>query len=437
MRNLQIQCCVFAVVAGMSACAQAKVVGQNTPANPLTAERIRAEVQKAQQGEWLAYVERSAKQQAADRAAFAAEVPLSSLATLPKQSSSAHSIPLHKDAAWYGSADALKIADTIVSFQIPNGGWSKNLDMTQPARVLGEFYATDDLNRYPDAKDYDAPHDPHWNYVGTLDNDATNTELTFLRRVITVLPADKAQRYRASYLRGIDYLLQSQFPNGGWPQVWPLQGGYHDAITFNDDAVTESLESLKPVADGEVTFVPVTTRKLAAVAFARGLQCVLATQVTAQGKKTVWAQQNDPLTLEPVSARNYEMPALASGESAPVLEFLMEQSKPSPAIREAVEAGVAWFKATAIYGYTWGGTRAEGRHLSKADGAGPIWARYYSLTTDTPIFGDRDKTIHDDVSEISLERRNGYAWYNGNGVEVLAQYKNWLALRKQAMGTGH
>jgi PelA/Pel-15E family pectate lyase len=331
----------------------------------------------------------------------------------------------------------LKIADTIVSFQIPNGGWSKNLDMTQPARVLGEFYATDDLNRYPDAKDYDAPHDPHWNYVGTLDNDATNTELTFLRRVITVLPADKAQRYRASYLRGIDYLLQSQFPNGGWPQVWPLQGGYHDAITFNDDAVTESLESLKPVADGEVTFVPVTTRKLAAVAFARGLQCVLATQVTAQGKKTVWAQQNDPLTLEPVSARNYEMPALASGESAPVLEFLMEQSKPSPAIREAVEAGVAWFKATAIYGYTWGGTRAEGRHLSKADGAGPIWARYYSLTTDTPIFGDRDKTIHDDVSEISLERRNGYAWYNGNGVEVLAQYKNWLALRKQAMGTGH
>ena len=115
----------------------------------------------------------------------------------------------------------------------------------------------------------------------------------------------------------------------------------------------------------------------------------------------------------------------------------MEQPKPSPAIREAVEAGVAWFKATAIYGYTWGGTRAEGRHLSKAEGAGPIWARYYSLTTDTPIFGDRDKTIHDDVSEISLERRNGYAWYNGNGVEVLAQYKNWLALRKQAMGTGH
>jgi len=97
----------------------------------------------------------------------------------------------------------------------------------------------------------------------------------------------------------------------------------------------------------------------------------------------------------------------------------MKLPHPSAAVEAAVRSGAAWFKATAIYGYTWGGTRAEGRHLAKQEGAGPIWARYYSLATDTPIFGDRDKTIHDDVSEISLERRNGYAWYNGEGAAVL------------------
>ena len=43
--------------------------------------------------------------------------------------------------------------------------------------------------------------------------------------------------FRKSFLHGLDYVFAAQFPNGGWPQVWPLQGGYHDVITINDDAV--------------------------------------------------------------------------------------------------------------------------------------------------------------------------------------------------------
>jgi hypothetical protein len=38
-------------------------------------------------------------------------------------------------------------------------------------------------------------------------------------------------------------------------------------------------------------------------------------------------------------------------------------------------------------------------------------ARLYELETDRPVFGDRDRTIHNAVEEISLERRNGYGWY--------------------------
>jgi len=277
----------------------------------------------AQQGAWLQYLERSAQQQAADRAALAAELKAAgrTVALMPKEGFSAHSIPVDMEPMWYGSDAALKIADTIVSFQIPNGGWSKNLDMAQPARVQGESYAAANLNRYPDAADYDAARDPHWNYVGTLDNDATNTELNFLLKVIRALPPEQSTKYRASYLAGIGYLLHAQYPNGGWPQVWPLQGGYHDAVTFNDNAVTESLESLEPVANGEVAFATAAMRAEAKAAFAHGLECVLAAQISVDGKKTVWAQQNDALTLQPVSARNYEMPALASGESARCWSF--------------------------------------------------------------------------------------------------------------------
>jgi PelA/Pel-15E family pectate lyase len=54
-----------------------------------------------------------------------------------------------------------------------------------------------------------------------------------------------------------------------------------------------------------------------------------------------------------------------------------------------------------------------------------LWARYYEIATDGPIFGDRDKSIHDNVNEISKERRNGYAWYRDTPAQALEQYSMW------------
>ena len=60
-----------------------------------------------------------------------------------------------------------------------------------------------------------------------------------------------------------------------------------------------------------------------------------------------------------------------------------------------------------------------------APGSSPLWARFYETGTDRPIFGDRDQSIHDDVNEISLERRNGYAWYGEGPKRALDQYDIW------------
>ena len=61
----------------------------------------------------------------------------------------------------------------------------------------------------------------------------------------------------------------------------------------------------------------------------------------------------------------------------------------------------------------------------------PIWARYYEIGTDRPIFGDRDKTIHDDVNEISRERRMGYGWFNDTAKQVAQHYAKWAKLHPQ------
>ena len=406
----------------------ASVIGISKPAEPITAARI-AQLPATERAAWTAYLERSQKQRQTDQASLAAESKASTSALpVAKEAFAGRTMPLDKPANWYASPEAQHIAQTILSFQTPAGGWSKNIDMTGPARVPGEGYTSDNLSQHPSPSDFDTPGDLRWNYVGTLDNDATTTEIRFLALVAQASP-EHAKQVQASILRGIHYLLNAQFPNGGWPQVWPLEGGYHDAITYNDDAVTQAAELLTSVSSGQppYAFVPAEFRQQSAAAAARALECVLRTQVDIHGHRTIWAQQHDALTLAPTTARNYEPIALATGESASLLIYLMRIPHPSPEVVTAVEAGVSWLKSHAIYGQQWVGGRntPEGRHLTPVAGAGPLWARYYSIDTQQPIFGDRDKTIHDNVTEISAERRNGYAWYSSGPQKAFDVYAAW------------
>jgi PelA/Pel-15E family pectate lyase len=56
-----------------------------------------------------------------------------------------------------------------------------------------------------------------------------------------------------------------------------------------------------------------------------------------------------------------------------------------------------------------------------------IWARFYDLNNNKPIFGDRDNSVTYDYEDLSLERKNGYAWF-GNWAEKLIQkdYPKWI-----------
>jgi PelA/Pel-15E family pectate lyase len=401
----------------------AATIGKNTPAYSLTRERI-AQLPAAEKKPWLEYLQRSEKQRVADKAAFAAEVKAAGVITPgePEHSFSARSLPMKRATAWYATVEARRIANNVVSFQTPAGGWGKNFDLSRAPRTPGERYAPNNVSHYLAPDDFDAPAEPDWNYIGTIDNDATTTELNYLQKVIAVAPATVSAPWQAAYVRGVEYLLNAQYPNGGWPQVWPLEGGYHDAITFNDDAMTQTIAVLRSAT--KLDFVPDALSKQAGQAVARGIRCTLASQIMENGKRTGWAQQEDMLTLEPVSARNFEMPAISAGESASIALLLMDLEEPTPEVRQSIDAVAAWFEKTKIYGYSYRRTE-DGRRLVAQPGAGPIWPRYTRIGDDKPIFGDRDKSIHDDVNELSLERRNGYGWYGEEPREALQRYAEW------------
>lgn len=406
----------------------ARIVGTNAPARPLTAARIR-QLSVADQPVWREYLARSEHQWQADQTAFQQELrqPGRARPIIPPEAKSAASIPMGKPAAWYSQPEARRIADIVVSFQTPAGGWSKNLDLTAHPRALGERFAHDNGPAYQGKFENGIPRDRNWSYVGTFDNDATITELRYLAKVIAAADPETGGPYRAAFLRGLDYVFAAQYPNGGWPQVWPLEGGYHDAITYNDGAMIHVVALLGEIAAGkaEFAFVPAPARTRAKASFTKALDCILKTQIVAAGRRTVWCQQHDPLTLEPASARNYEMPAQASAESAGIVTFLMELPDPSPAVGAAIRSAAEWFAKTEIRDVAFQREGNEPRRLVAAPGRGPLWARYYETGWDRPLFGDRNKLIYDRVEEISAERRDGYAWYTDAPRKVRERFALW------------
>jgi PelA/Pel-15E family pectate lyase len=265
----------------------------------------------------------------------------------------------------------------------------------------------------------------------TIDNDATYTQIRFLGRVFG---ATGEARYRAAAERGLDYLMAAQYANGGWPQYYPLIKGYYTHITFNDDAMVGVMAVLRDVAHASDPFAWVDgkRRERAADAVRRGLDCILRCQIAVDGVKTVWCAQHDEVTLAPAPARKYEHVSLSGYESVGIVRLLMSVEEPSPEMIQAIEAAVAWFGQGKLTGIRIDRPPApdlpHGRdRVAVADqNAPPIWARFYEIGTNRPIFSGRDSMVRYSMAEIEGERRAGYRWYVNEPEKLLQRdYPAW------------
>ncbi len=169
---------------------------------------------------------------------------------------------LGKPPEWFRSAAGERIVENVLSYQSSAGSWPKNIDCTSSS-YTGK---REDLH-------------------GTFDNAATTDELRLLSLAYR---ATGENRYRDAFKKGFDHILQAQYANGGWPQLFPAGNGYARYITFNDGAMVRLMIFLREsAADEEV--VDADRRRAALAAFDRGIDCILRCQVRVDGKLTVGA----------------------------------------------------------------------------------------------------------------------------------------------------
>ena len=153
----------------------------------------------------------------------------------------------------------------------------------------------------------------------TFDDAGTSEASQFLLRLYT---EKRDPRYRPAVDRALRFVLDSQYPIGGWPQRFPLRHefshhgkpDYTSFITLNDDVAGENIKFLimcyQALGAGEAVLDSIT----------RAMNAFIVLQ---QGQpQPGWGLQYT-LDLKPVGARSYEPDALTTHTSANSIEQLM------------------------------------------------------------------------------------------------------------------
>ncbi len=204
-------------------------------------------------------------------------------------------------------------AGAIVWAQLPCGGWNYMADFAGEAS-LKDWYETV-------AKGYRYCAQEHLHYSGNATyDDGTIDAARFLLRLYS---ENYDPKYRPAIDKAIDFMIESQYPVGGWPQRYPLrydfvkngQADYSSFITINDGVHTNNIRFLLDCYQmlGE-------DRVLEPIS--RAMSCVLVLQ---GGKPQAgWAMQHQlDMNFTPGHARDFEPRGYAATATAEMIGNLM------------------------------------------------------------------------------------------------------------------
>jgi PelA/Pel-15E family pectate lyase len=264
-----------------------------------------------------------------------------------------------------------RTAGALVRGQLETGGWNYFIDFdpagtrawyqTVGARCWGweEFY-----HDYGNA---------------TFDDRVTAGAAEFL---LDLYLATSDPKLREPLLKAVRFILQAQYPLGGWPQCFPVRSdqisnhgpGYTAYYTFNDN-----------VTVGNIFFLMKAYDKLEDEAYrAAALRGMYFVALSQMGRPQAgWAQQYD-MELRPAAARSYEPAALAPSTTVSNIRHLLTfygMTADSRFLRGIPDA-LDWLDASTL----------PAGHSDQ----GHTHAQFIEVGTGRPLYAHREGTSVDD-----------------------------------------
>jgi len=276
--------------------------------------------------------------------------------------------------AWRATGDrdyleyAKRAANALIWGQHPSGGWHYFIDFDMSG--VRQFY--DDVY----SKCWGWEEYNHYYGNCTFDDYVTTGAAKFL---LELYMATFDPGYRIPLLKAVDFILESQYPNGGWPQRYPLKHDYpHDGhpdytsyYTFNDNVIQTNIYFLLDAWE------KLGNEKYKEAAY-RGMDFVVISQLPSP--QAGWGQQYD-MNMKSAAARSYEPASVMPGQTRRNINDLMTFYKITGDKRylKGIPAAIEWLENSYL---------PENHKMNDR----VTHATFYELGTNRPLYAHREGT---------------------------------------------
>ncbi|MHB9028646.1 MAG: pectate lyase [Candidatus Latescibacterota bacterium] len=265
---------------------------------------------------------------------------------------------------------AEKAADALIYGQHPSGGWHYVIDFEPQGlkdwyeKVFSKFRWGMEEYRH------------NWGNC-TYDDDNTQGATRFL---LHLFMTTHKPEYGAALRTALDFMLKSQYPNGAWPQRYPLRYEFaHDGLpdythyyTLNDNSMRDILFTLIEAWEqlGDERY-----REAAR----RGADFIIAAQVGEP--QTGWAEQYD-LDMQPTWARTHEPAGLMPRQTVDCIGILQRFYLMTGDRRylKPIPDAIKWMRNSAF--------------VDMGNGRFQL-ARYYEAGTNKPIYQHKTEKVNE------------------------------------------
>ncbi|MDA0772053.1 MAG: sulfatase-like hydrolase/transferase [Cyanobacteria bacterium] len=213
--------------------------------------------------------------------------------------------------------------------------------------------------------------------LDSLDHNVIVNQIIFLARIYN---ADPRKQYRKSINNALDLILDD-----------PIE----TSCLSNRISILTKING-----EAEFGFLDELYQQKVKAAFDQAIDFILQTQLKRDEQYLGWSNQCQKIVSK--------KPVLSTRETVELIKILESINEPGKVLIARLQAAKLWLEESTISGYLW---NQETGKLIKDESQKHLWARFYRVKNNDPVFIDELGELHSKPTKLALEQRLDQQWY--------------------------